>query len=77
MFDFIFIFIGIVWSTYTYIKNLQQPKATREHWFTAIFFSFFLWWLLIPLAWPKGIIQRDFGPLITGLRITVDRIFGK
>ena len=56
--NFYFI-VGIVWSLYTLIRNSQTHKSHREHWFTAGFFSFLLWPILVWTAWGNEFIKQD------------------
>lgn len=55
--------IGVIWSVYTLIRNSQNHKYHREHWFPAGFFSFLLWPILMWTAYGNGFIQYDYKKL--------------
>ncbi len=55
----IYLIIGIIWATYTLIRNSFTHKSHREHWFTAGFFAFLLWPILTWTAWENGFIKQD------------------
>jgi hypothetical protein len=59
----IYLIIGIIWGIYTLIRNSFTPKSHREYWFTAGFFSFLLWPILIWTAWGNGFIKEDIQTL--------------
>jgi hypothetical protein len=55
----LYLIIGLIWSIYTILRNQSTHKSHREHWFTAGFFSFMLWPILVWTAWANGFIQQD------------------
>lgn len=56
---YLYFLLGILWTVYVFNKRKTLKASQRDHWFSVMLFSFFLWPFFLYFAYDRGILKED------------------